>query len=139
MKLYKTVDLIGRIRESSSRFISDELAKAGAEGMSPSHGAILNALYRNGQMTMKEIADAIKRTQPTVTVLVEKLADLGYVARQKSPADGRTTYIKLTKKGSEFESAFMDISRKLNTKIHKGLSEKEIETLEKLLERIAVN
>jgi MarR family transcriptional regulator, organic hydroperoxide resistance regulator len=139
MKLHRTVELIGRIRESSNRFITDELVKAGAEGIAPSHGGILVALYNNEQMTMKEIADSIKRTQPTVTVLVEKLSDLGYVTRQKSTEDGRTTYIALTKKGENFKESFMEISRKLSSKIHKGMNEQEIEMLTKLLERIAEN
>jgi DNA-binding MarR family transcriptional regulator len=139
MKLHRTVELAGRIRESANRFITEELEKAGITDIAPPHGSVLACLYQNGPMTMKEIADRIRRTQPTVTVLVDKLHACGYVSRNKSSGDGRSVYIGLTGKGEKFETLFRDISAKLNRKIHRGMSAEEIETLEALLERAAGN
>ena len=65
--------LVSKIHEKGNRFIIEELKKNGAEGLVPSHGDILVCLYQNDKMTMKEIADKINRTRPTVTVLVDKL------------------------------------------------------------------
>lgn len=47
---------------------------------------------------MKELAEKIFRKKPTVTVLVDKLVTLGYVIKEKSKADSRVTFIKLTEK-----------------------------------------
>ena len=116
--------LISKIHDKGNRFIIEELKKNGADGLVPSHGDILVCLYQNDKMTMKEIADKINRTKPTVTVLVDKLEKLGY------------TYIVLTKKGKDFKPVFEKISNKLNDMLYKNLSKNESDILENLLQKI---
>jgi DNA-binding MarR family transcriptional regulator len=84
------LSLISKIHEKGNRFIIEELKKNGAEGLVPSHGDILVCLYSQDKMTMKDIADKIHRTRPTVTVLVDKLEKLGYLKREVSQKDNRT-------------------------------------------------
>ena len=102
----ETLSLISKIYEKGNSFIIESLKQNGAEGLVPSHGDILVALYMNGKMTMKEIAEKIHRTKPTVTVLVDKLEKLNYVKREVSSKDSRYTYIILTEKGKEFKPVF---------------------------------
>ena len=85
---------------------------------------------------MKDIADKIHRTRPTVTVLVDKLEKLGYLKREISKEDSRYTYIGLTKKGQDFKPVFEKISEDLNNMLYKNLSENESDILENLLQKI---
>ena len=85
---------------------------------------------------MKDIADKIHRTKPTVTVLINKLEKLNYIKREKSPKDSRVTYIHLTAKGEEFKPVFENISKDLNNLLHKNLTHEEVITLEKILEKM---
>lgn len=128
--------LVSKIHEKGNRFIIEELKKNGAEGLVPSHGDILVCLYQNNKMTMKDIADTIHRTRPTVTVLVDKLEKLGYLKREISQEDNRYTYIVLTKKGQDFKPVFEKISQNLNDMLYKNLSEQEADILENLLQKI---
>lgn len=128
--------LISKIHEKGNRFIIEELKNNGAEGLVPSHGDILVCLYKNGKMTMKDIANSIHRTKPTVTVLVDKLEKLGYLKREASDEDSRSTNIVLTQKGEDFQATFEKISKNLNEMLYKNLSDKEIEILEELLKKI---
>ena len=128
--------LVSKIHEKGNRFIIEQLKKNGAEGLVPSHGDILVCLYQKDKMTMKDIADKIHRTRPTVTVLVNKLEQLGYLKREVSQEDSRYTYIVLTKKGLDFKPTFEKISNELNDILHKNLSDKEADTLEKLLKKV---
>lgn len=130
------LSLISKIREYGNRFIIEELKRNGADGLVPSHGDILVCLYEQNKMTMKDISDKIRRTRPTVTVLVDKLEKLGYVKREVSKEDNRYTYIVLTKKGLDFKPVFEKISDDLNDMLYKNLSDSEAVTLEKLLEKI---
>ncbi len=130
------LSLISKIREYGNRFIIEELKRNGGEGLVPSHGDILVCLYEQNKMTMKDISDKIRRTRPTVTVLVNKLEKLGYVKREVSKEDNRYTYIVLTKKGLDFKPLFEKISDDLNDMLYKNLSDSEAVTLEKLLEKI---
>lgn len=130
------LSLISKIHEKGHRFIIEELKNNGAEGLVPSHGDILFCLYKNGKMTMKDIANCIHRTKPTVTVLVDKLEKLGYLKREPSDEDNRCTYIVLAKKGEDFKVIFEKISEKLNEMLYKNLSPEESELIEKLLRKV---
>ena len=128
--------LISKIHDKGNRLIIEELKRNGADGLAPSHGDILVCLYQNNKMTMKEIADKINRTRPTVTVLVDKLEKLGYLKKEISQEDNRYTYIVLTKKGKDFKPVFEKISNKLNDMLYKNLSKDESDILENLLQKI---
>lgn len=130
------LSLISKIHEKGSRFISAQLNQNGIVGLVPSHGDILAVLYYRGKSTMKDIADMIHRTKPTVTVLVDKLEKLGFVKREKSNTDNRITYIVPTQKAEEFRPAFEKISEDLNNLLYKNLSEEEAEMLDKLLKKM---
>ena len=130
------LSLVSKIHEKGNRFIIDELKNNGAEGLVPSHGDILVCLYKNGKMTMKDIANSIRRTKPTVTVLVDKLEKLGYIKREASDEDNRSTNIVLTQKGEDFKVIFEKISKELNKMLYKNLSAEESELIEKLLRKV---
>ena len=128
--------LVSKIHEKGNRFIIEQLKKNGADGLVPSHGDILICLYEQDKMTMKDIADKIHRTRPTVTVLVDKLEKLGYIKREISQEDSRYTYIVLTKKGQDFMPIFEKISKDLNNLLYKNLTEQESNILENLLQKV---
>lgn len=113
-----------------------ELEAHGIEGIVPSHGDIVRVLLEEEKSTMKEIAEKIHRTKPTVTVLVDKLVDYGYVIKEKNPTDRRETYIRLTAKGLKLRPRFEKISEKLNEIVYGGFNDYEAEQFEKMLATI---
>lgn len=125
------VALSSRIADNAHRLIVSELEKLGIEGIVPSHGSILHLLYMKEDVTMKEIADFIHKTKPTVTVLVNKLEKFQYVYREKSDFDSRIVFIRLTEKGVSLKPLFENVSNILNKKVYEGLDEKECEIVEK--------
>ncbi|MED1919089.1 MarR family transcriptional regulator [Bacillus thuringiensis] len=128
--------LISHIRDAVNKLIISELEKHGVEGIVPSHGDILLCLYKHDNVTMKELAEYIHRTKPTVTVLVNKLVACGYVIREKDVNDNRITYIKLTQRGMELQPIFKEVSNRIREMMYGGLSEAEGELLENLLEKV---
>lgn len=129
----ETLSLISKVYEKGNRFIIKQLEQNGASGLVPSHGDILAVLYKYEKISMKEIANKIHRTKPTVTVLVNKLEKMNFVNRETSSTDNRYTYLVLTQKGKDFQPIFERISLELNEMLHKNLSEEEAALLEKLL------
>jgi DNA-binding MarR family transcriptional regulator len=113
---------ISRLHEMANRFIILELGKRGIHGIVPSHGDILFILFRDGRLPMQEIARKIHRTKPTVTILVKKLVELGYVYREKSQDDNRVFFIGLTGEGKSLRPAFDEISALLKDRMYGGLT-----------------
>ncbi|WP_428738890.1 MarR family winged helix-turn-helix transcriptional regulator [Sulfurimonas sp.] len=133
------VALSSRVVDNAHKLIVAELKKHGIEGVVPSHGSVLQLLYMKKEVTMKEVADFLHKTKPTVTVLVNKLETLGYLYREKSLSDNRITYIKLTKKGEELEPIFENVSTTLNKQVYENLSQEESEVVEKILAKVLKN
>lgn len=132
----QTLSLISKIHEKGNKFIIQELNSIGVTDLAPSHGDILVMLYQYNKLTMKDIAEKIHRTKPTVTILVNKLEKLGFVKREKSSEDSRITYIMLTSKSEDFKPIFEKISKDLNKMLFKNLTNNEVQLLDELLEKM---
>jgi DNA-binding MarR family transcriptional regulator len=139
MKQTKTIFLISKIREKANKFILADLTQHGITNLAPSHGDILACLYQRERVTMKEIADAIRRTKPTVTVLVNKLAELGLVQKLQAVEDSRVVYVELTEQGKALQKLFEKISADLAQKVFQNMDKEEIKKLEISLQKVLDN
>jgi DNA-binding MarR family transcriptional regulator len=133
------ISAISTVRGKAYRYISQQLKKMGIEDIATPYGGIFMSLFSNSPLTMGEIARNIQRDKSTVTVLIRKLSDLGYVETSASPNDARATFVRLSKKGKALEPVFSEISKKLRKKIFQGFTEEEKEMLASLLEKARNN
>lgn len=61
--------------------------------------AILGALYRNGDQSVGQLASYERVRPPSMTRIVNHLADEGYVERRPHPTDRRQVMVTLTEDG----------------------------------------
>ncbi len=127
---------IGKIHNKANKLLIHELAKRGLKGIVPSHGAILMLLFMKGQLPMKEIAAFIGKDKSTVTALINKLITYGYIKKEKSYTDSRSTLVSLTKKGTNTKKDFEEISLTLYQKIDDALNQNEKHQLQELLDKL---
>ena len=62
---------------------------------------LLIVLTKRGRSSMQELAAALDVTPPTVTGMVRRLLEQGYVERARDDADWRTVWVELTERGRE--------------------------------------
>ncbi|QOS76746.1 MarR family transcriptional regulator [Paenibacillus sp. JNUCC31] len=136
MPNYNAIALIARIRDHIHKQIVQQLEQQDVTGIVPSHGDILMFLYREDALSIKMLAERVHRTQPTVTVLVNKLEKLGYVERSKSAEDSRVTMIRLTEQGRQLEPVFQQVSQQINGMVYGHLTDDQADQLESLLTSI---
>ena len=127
MNQKQVLTLISRIRRKTDDFVIIKLKENGLQNFSSSHGDIIFSLLETEKLTMKEISEKIDRKKNTVTVLIEKLINLGYVKKQICINDKRICYISLTEKGLQLENLFIKISNELLIKTYSGLNIKDKE------------
>ena len=130
---------IGRIRDKANSFLTRELARRNLKGIAPSHGDILWALFTYGDLPMKRLSEIINRDKSTITALVNKLTNSGYILRRTHESDSRSSIISLTEKGKALQKNFWDVSEALRKKAYQGLTDGEMETLMRLLTKIHDN
>lgn len=69
-------------------------------GLSRSEVSVL-ATLRDGPQRISALADAEGLAQPTVTLLVGRLEERGWVRRERTDEDGRVVLVRLTVAGEE--------------------------------------
>lgn len=138
-KTQQIIRRIGGIHDSIHRFISGYIEQCEKECLVPSHGELLTALFSGREFTMGDLAREIRKTKPTVTVLVQKLVRCGYVIRERDARDGRISYIRLTEKGWGLKPVLEDILSSLEMRLFSGFTVQEKNNLEEMLFRIEEN
>ena len=88
---------------------------------------------------MNEISKQVSKDKSTITVLVNKLIERGYLQKEKSLLDRRVTYILLTEKALELSDVFKEISNEMRKVAYDGFSDEEREAFISLLGRINEN
>lgn len=133
------IALIGDVRAGANRFLVRELEKRGIKGLSPSHGAVLFYLFNTQKATMKDLAKAVHRDKSTITALVAKLVEHGYVGKEAGILDQRNIEVRLTDKGESLRPVFLELSEKLLANAWKGIDEAEQKEVINILEKIRRN
>ena len=98
--------------------------------------AILELLYRNGELKMSDMARSLNVTTAAMTGIVDRLFRDGYVTRITVPDDRRVIKIKLTSEGDKVTKNTIKHKRHLVTRIFSTLSHTEREEYVKILTRI---
>jgi len=139
MRTEQIIHLISMIHDRAGECIRAELDRRGPAGLVPSHGSILAMLYAHGPLPMNALAQGIGRRKNTVTTLVRKLEDAGFVRRSTDPADSRVTMVGLTDKGEAFRADFAETSERLLAKIWGDMDPARRQELTAGLEEILAN
>ena len=122
-------DLIEKILEES-------ISQSDFSDLTQQQFHYLQVIVRMKNPTLTELAGELGLTKPTVTVLVNKLVEKGYVTRIKSGEDRRTTHLLINKKGDKINSLREIAYQRMAEKIQSALSETETAIFTELLRKL---
>ncbi len=94
-------------------------------------------LWERGNLTVKELGEALYLDSGTLTPLLKKLEAKGLITRKRSTADERNLILTLTKAGTAMREEAADIPAELAKKV--PLSAEETRTLYDLLYKVLGN
>lgn len=97
---------------------------------------LLWELGRLGPSTQNALAKALDVSPRNVTLLVDKLEELGYVARNPHPSDRRATLVTLTDRGTHVMARMAKEHHLLASELTSGFSDTDVERLAQDLARI---
>ena len=68
---------------------------------------VIQSLERKGiQVKVSDLSDAMELPRPGVTRIVKEMEEKGYLKKMASEADGRVTYIAVTRKGTNLSQKY---------------------------------
>ncbi|MCK8058496.1 MULTISPECIES: MarR family winged helix-turn-helix transcriptional regulator [unclassified Fusibacter] len=134
------VYFVSKIKKKMTSFIEKKLEENAIYDLVPSYGNILTVLYdHDGKLSMKEIGELLGKEKSTITTLVSKLENQGYVRKVKSDTDKRVTFVELTEKSHQIESKFNQISTEVQDTAYKNFTHEEKSELLRLLKKLNCN
>lgn len=131
--------LINQIQKISSRKFNELLKEKNIDEFNGSQGVILYSLWNNKELTIKEIGKITGLAKTSLTSMLDRMEEKGLIRRKDNSKDKRSIKIMLTDKAKELEKDYNDISNKMSNIFYKNFSDKEIDEIEKYLERIISN
>jgi DNA-binding MarR family transcriptional regulator len=104
-----------------------------ASGLGPARLSALSVIVFRGPLTLGELAEIEQVKPPTVTKIVHALHAAGLIRKETLPDDRRSVRVSATADGKRLQAARRRRLRAL-TKRLKGLSERELATLDRAAE-----
>ena len=110
-------------------------------GITASQCAVLDYLFVSSKeaVTQRDIEKALCLRNPTVTGLLKRLDEKGFILVVPSNKDKRCKNIYLTEKAYDIQKRMEKDRKKLDQMLTLGMTKKETESLHKMLNRVLYN
>jgi len=131
--------LIAKIHQLGGRIFAKKLKQYQLTEINPAQGRIMFPLWQKDEIYIHELSKATLLGKSTLTTMLNRLEDEGYLKRVPSEKDRRKTLIKLTEKTQELQEKYVQVSSEMNELFYQGLTEQEKDEFDKYLERILEN
>lgn len=115
----RLIHLLERLRP---QMIGPALRRLKELQLSHSHLRMLRILHEHRLIAMKDLADQLQITPPSVTALTRRLVQTGIVERRPHPEDSRIQLLDLSEAGRE---------------LHRQLQAEHMERMERILARLS--
>ena len=108
-------------------------------GISPAQVNIIDEVSLAGELTVKELAERLNLTPPTISVGVKKLEKISLLKRKTDKDDGRRVLLMLSKEGNLINNQIIKFRNTRVRTILSKLSPQEQNTMLLLLEKALIN
>jgi DNA-binding MarR family transcriptional regulator len=108
-----------------------------AAGLSSIEWRVLATLHDGEALTVSQLAHEVLSKQPTVTKLVQRMSEQGWVVLRADPGDQRRTLVVVTAAGRRLVRPLVDKARAHETAMLSTLAASEKLALKKLLGKLA--
>lgn len=131
---------LGFIVNRTSQAIKKEFSRRlRTYGLTPEQWSALNRLGEQDGLSQKDLAERTYKDSPTTARIIDKLENKGLLRRSDDPEDRRVFLICLTESGKMLREDIIPIATQLNADASKGLSEKDLNNLLHLLNKVYAN
>lgn len=131
--------LITQIKQVQGRIFDALLQKAGIEEFNGAQGRILYVLWQEDGLPIIEVAKRTGLAKTTLTSMLERMDEKGFLKKVPDSKDRRILRIFLTAKAQRLSDQYNKVSDEMSQIFYKGFSDEEIVAFENTLEKILGN
>lgn len=131
--------LIAKIHQLSGRIFNQKLKNNKLDKLNPAQGRIMFVLWNKNSLPIHELSKETQLSKSTLTSMLDRLEEAGYIKRTPSKKDRRKIIINLIKVDKEFERNYIKVSNEMLDLFYNDFSEEEIDRFESFLKRLLNN
>lgn len=131
--------LISQIKQVQGRIFDALLQKAEIEEFNGAQGRILYVLWQEDGIPVVELAKRTGLAKTTLTSMLERMDERGFIDRVPDTKDRRALRIFLTAKAQMLNEKYNQVSAEMNQIFYKDFSDQEVIAFENTLEKILDN
>lgn len=130
--------LIKQINNVYEKDLNERLKKI---GITASQCAVLDYLFRTSkeEVSQRDVERNLNLKNPTVTGILKRLDEKGYILCVPNARDKRRKNIYLTEKAYDIQRRMETDRRKLDKELTRGMTKREVEALRKNLAKLLYN
>ena len=130
--------LIKQINNIYEKDFNNQLKKL---DLTSSQAEVLDYLFRcdEEEVNQKDIEKALSLKNPTVTGILKRMEEKGFVMILPSEKDKRCKNVYLTEQAYDIEKKLEAARRKIDKSLTLGMSKREVQALQKVLNRVLYN
>lgn len=105
----------------------------------PEEWAIMLVLWKKGPQLPSVLADLTLRDRTTITRIIDKMEQKGFVSRKIDSQDGRRSQIAATLQGEALKLQLVPLASQLIEKSTQGIAQSDLDTTLKTLQQMTKN
>lgn len=118
---------IGRAHYAYVGWLERLLAQRGLEKhLRPGMGPVLCALYREDDLSIKQIAAQTQLSLSTLTGMLQRMERAGLIKRRRDQQDGRVVRVRLSRLARSLENDVWQVADDINQAFIVGLGQREV-------------
>lgn len=129
---------MAKIRQVGGR-ISERIMKQYDIEINSAQGRIMFALWQQDGISINELAGKTQLKKSTLTSMLDRLEQMGYLKRRPSQKDRRKILIYRTAKDRALESKYSQVSQDMTRIFYEGFTSDRIDRFERDLAQILEN
>jgi DNA-binding MarR family transcriptional regulator len=131
--------LISKIQKLANRTFAKLLREFKEIDINLAQGRVMFPLWLQDNLSYHELLERTSLSKATLSHLLDSLEKSGHIKRVRSEEDKRTLNVKLSKKNTQLQDKYIQVSNKMTRLFYKGFSDEEIDEFEDYLKRLLNN
>jgi DNA-binding MarR family transcriptional regulator len=131
--------IVSQIKQIQGRIFDKLLKNHGIDDFNGPQGRILYVLWQQDNFPISELGARTSLAKTSLTTMLDRMEERGYIQRNNAPNDRRQILITLTDKARSLNSKYDEVTAQMNQIFYEGFSDEAIKALDNDLQHVVEN
>jgi DNA-binding MarR family transcriptional regulator len=131
--------IVSQIKQIQGRIFDKLLKKYGIDSFNGPQGRILYVLWQQDNLPISELGSRTSLAKTSLTTMLDRMEERGYIQRNNAPNDRRQILITLTDEARSLNSKYDKVTDQMNQIFYEGFSDEAIRAFDNDLQHVLEN